>query len=816
MENLEDILKKKSAAQYEKFSRIKEQAKDILPKIRIPFPEYNNHDIKHAEVVEKNLNYVIPDNIKENLNSDEIFCLLCGAWLHDTGMILDLDEEKKYLNADADGKKDFKSDVRNNHHIRSYNFIMSESTLDFDHKERKIIAYISRGHRNISIQDELHEKFRIGGERGSVRLQLLAALLRLADECDITSDRVSEHYIEEQRLTWNFIPHVKKHELIDEVFLSEDTKSIVIGGHVSSDTDLNILKRSKKDIEGEINLVEDILHKNDIMLQDVKLSLDCDKLYEKKIISCLLDRNPKTQETITSELKTDEVNVKRILENLSVKKIVIENENVVPTEYKISNDFKAFKTIFELFFADELLKEFINYPYCENFISNHLLGHLINLYNCIITDNTEKTQILEILRKSPTAIYLALHGMEILSNQDLEHSLFQGRYLLNLLLLIGFYYDMYRYPLEIGDIEEFIKDFLNPLCNEVCKNLPDITRFYDEVQKSTRKNYTEKMLELASEKSEGPIKIGMRIISSKNEPDLTDLLIASRKTGYPFQITAPRIKGVTVDEKEKNFLGIEFGTERILNLNLRLKGDDFGFDNLKFRPFKKGGFLVITTDNRNHPFFFEFGFNFEQESGSLSFKVLPPTDAVNYFKIEEFVKKLNENNRILFTEPNSNRVIFGFNAPKIRFNQQWYEIFRKLCFIQKKTGQKILFPEEYEFESKDIQDTNRLYELLKEGKTELPVNNVSTKIRIIDIKNMFKILEENKDVPFAMVVPDYSIEIAKNKVKIGPVKSSAPSFDIIDKDELSKLVESMDDMDSLEIKLLPKDEKIQLSIDITK
>ncbi|BDZ67947.1 hypothetical protein GCM10025860_13950 [Methanobacterium ferruginis] len=62
---LEDILKDSSSTMYEKYLSIIDQAKDILPKNRAIFNDYNNHDIKHAENVAWYLNEILPEDIKK-------------------------------------------------------------------------------------------------------------------------------------------------------------------------------------------------------------------------------------------------------------------------------------------------------------------------------------------------------------------------------------------------------------------------------------------------------------------------------------------------------------------------------------------------------------------------------------------------------------------------------------------------------------------------------------------------------------------------------------------------------------------------------
>ncbi|BDZ67948.1 hypothetical protein GCM10025860_13960 [Methanobacterium ferruginis] len=130
---------------------------------------------------------------------------------------------------EQDGKKKIVDKIRDLHHIRSYTFIKNDDSLDLDRQEKSIIADISRSHRKIDIHEELEEEYRISSSR-EVRLQFLGACLRIADECDITKYRISKHQLEESRSLLSFLPHFKKHELVDDIYLSRDNNKIIMRG----------------------------------------------------------------------------------------------------------------------------------------------------------------------------------------------------------------------------------------------------------------------------------------------------------------------------------------------------------------------------------------------------------------------------------------------------------------------------------------------------------------------------------------------------------------------------------------------------------
>ncbi len=827
MENLVTLLKENSPVKYDKFLFIIDQAKDILPKIRTSFPEFNNHDVKHAEGVVKKLDEIIPDDIKTKLTDEEIFCLLCSAWLHDIGMVPSKSEELEFEKDDIALKNDLRAEIRDKHHIRSYNFIKKEDSFKLDTHEKNIIAYISRAHRQINIYEDLDEKYRISSTRGEVHLQFLGALLRIADECDITLDRVSKHYIEESRSTPVFFQHIKKHELIDDVYLDKSCKNIIIRGNVSSDKEMNIIKRSQKDIEEEINEVKDILEDNDFYLNSVCLAIDKDIWIEKEIIlllsKCKALNLAKIHSELKSEVNANKNDIERNLENLVAKKIV----NIkVDGKYVLSNDIDIFKDILELYYEDDKLKSFIDYPYSAKIIKEKLFNHLMQLYNCIMDETDEINKRIEILKNSPTAISLSLRGKDLF-DPDLNQRLFQGKYLLDLLIMLGFHYDMYKYPMKINDMDKYITDFLNPMCSQICKELPKLIEFYNEAQKNAERDYSEKLIDIASEKGDKDYSFSMEVTSKKGGPDFNDMLLASQKTGYPLEITGDRISNFKLKEKGKeNDIGKVTGIKLVPNsfnlLNLKVTDTDVGFNDLKFITIKDGNITKISTETRNLPYTFEFIIDDEdvenlKVSGSFTINVDSNANVAHLLKFEEFLRALNEKRSFVLINPITKKPIATPSNLdfELTLNDGFYEILKKLTYIQRKSGKEIKIPEGHIFTEEEFVKTDKAFELLGRDETEMKVNDVSFYLKVMNIKEMIQLIDKNEKIPLDVTLPDYNIEILGTIINFGPVKLYAPSFEIADKDNVLSIIQEKNDMDPIKIKVHPKDDIVKIKSNLS-
>ncbi len=79
--DIRDILKDKPEGNdlFNKTEAIKKEAIPFLERIIITFPEYTPHNIAHSEIIIKKINDVIPDTLKEALNSYEIYFLIASA-----------------------------------------------------------------------------------------------------------------------------------------------------------------------------------------------------------------------------------------------------------------------------------------------------------------------------------------------------------------------------------------------------------------------------------------------------------------------------------------------------------------------------------------------------------------------------------------------------------------------------------------------------------------------------------------------------------------------------------------------------------------
>ena len=172
----------------------------ILSNYKLIFPEYTDHTELHSMTVINFCARLIGEQI-EQMNADEIYSLLMGCYFHDTGMGV-TPKDFRLFTAQL-GLEDYLEEhpeiepatlIRAYHNEYSGLFIRKYAPffeMPSDEHLRAIIQ-ISRGHRKTDLTDESAYPVALTVPGGNtICLPYLTALVRLADEIDVTSARNS-------------------------------------------------------------------------------------------------------------------------------------------------------------------------------------------------------------------------------------------------------------------------------------------------------------------------------------------------------------------------------------------------------------------------------------------------------------------------------------------------------------------------------------------------------------------------------------------------------------------------------------------------
>ena len=282
IEDLPKCLKIKKESLKTSLKRIKQEVIPIWEGGQV-IPHYTKHGIDHSKEIIEYLGKILQDH-PDLLNEYERFVLLASAYLHDIGMQFPeyAGLPKKAVNEYTDEELE---KIRENHHIASAEIIekiasgsdpelsklipvlMSEDCKNFV----KFIAKVSKYHRKLDIEDL--EETSVLGE--TIRLPLLAALLRLADTLDRTFQRVII-----ARLKQVDIPVKSKfiwwgHYYCQSVEVEEGKVKLYFRfpeRYKKTEIEEAFKDRLKRAIEDDYNTVYDVLFKYNIRLyKEVKI-----------------------------------------------------------------------------------------------------------------------------------------------------------------------------------------------------------------------------------------------------------------------------------------------------------------------------------------------------------------------------------------------------------------------------------------------------------------------------------------------------------------------------------------------------------------
>ena len=197
----------------------------ILSNYQLIFPEFTDHTELHSLNVIEFCNNLIGEQI-DKLNADEIYCLLLGCYFHDTGMGISRNDFFEFSKQIDFGnyfvyhdKDNYPEIIRNFHNEYSGLFIKKYAKFfefpTFEHMFA--IIQISRGHRKTDLNDDKEYPcdLSIPNSNNKVCVKYLSALIRLADEIDVTAARNSKIIYDLSKITGEVnIIEFMKHEAV--------------------------------------------------------------------------------------------------------------------------------------------------------------------------------------------------------------------------------------------------------------------------------------------------------------------------------------------------------------------------------------------------------------------------------------------------------------------------------------------------------------------------------------------------------------------------------------------------------------------------
>ncbi|NTE05705.1 HD domain-containing protein [Agrobacterium tumefaciens] len=254
---------------YSAYLETYKEVKYLLDKFNSNFPTYTDHSIKHTEEVLNLAGMLLTEKEIDNLNDDELYILACACILHDVGMCIppnrieelcDVEEFKQYTEKYKDKSTEYY--LRDIHHEISHNFILKEfeSLKIYNIKYAKAIALVSKAHRKVELQnfEEFPPRFYAKTGRQFVCLPYLGAIIRIADELDVTNMRTPslllKYYLPDNEISAR---EFAKHQAMTQI--NFENESVIIEAICTDHNILGALQEQFQKIQDVISNCQKVI-----------------------------------------------------------------------------------------------------------------------------------------------------------------------------------------------------------------------------------------------------------------------------------------------------------------------------------------------------------------------------------------------------------------------------------------------------------------------------------------------------------------------------------------------------------------------------
>lgn len=224
---------------------------------------FTPHDFSHhVKDIYSLLDKMLPKAFYEKYNAGEnLFVLLTGALFHDIGMTKEWNDEVRARHSEI-GKNEFLEPFNENR-IDS----VIKQNIEFRYSE--YIGDIIYAHSDIKLNDgtrietfrQIYNKYEnleysTKGNQEEINVPFLAALLRLADELDITYERIENINYQKKNNLPSSLQHFRLCELFKDVQLSKHEDALII---VVDESKCNLQLIDQESEEGGNNSKKSIL-----------------------------------------------------------------------------------------------------------------------------------------------------------------------------------------------------------------------------------------------------------------------------------------------------------------------------------------------------------------------------------------------------------------------------------------------------------------------------------------------------------------------------------------------------------------------------
>lgn len=527
--------------------RLENTADRLLSRIYSIFPAYTDHGRSHSQQVMTILSWLLPADMANPLSAQEMFYLLAAAFLHDIGM-LDV--------VDKVGDLEAQKQIRDSHHLRSEQYVQEHyQSLGLDKPEADAIGEICRSHRKISIDEDVNDTPDSQGR--PIRMQLLCAAIRIADELDLTAYRAPQIVFDAIRPPQDSISHFEKHLSIGGVGPLDSSEGIIqISATVQTLALEQALRQMEREIQEKLTEVVPIFIQHNLPWKTIKLGLQRRKVVEREVTLHLARFGEGHKAGLAARLGESLGDIESCLQDLGQLHYTEPAEG--PDSVRLVVNSRTFEYLLKQFLKKEEEIQFVLSPYLHRCIEEFAFDDFCQRFDAVY-DLQEKEDRILVLQSSPTGLYLLLFASEF----QAEPTILPRRAILDRAILLGFFTDVFRFPqiAQIRGIASAIGAIQNKADQESRSLLgllravgPDLERDFQDVL-----NDLVPPPELGDNDSEDRIEFSLivshPIVAAERGMSFPHLLKASMKSGEPLELVGDKVRLSSEDPRMSQAVG---------------------------------------------------------------------------------------------------------------------------------------------------------------------------------------------------------------------------------------------------------------------
>jgi len=402
----------------------------LLDRIYLIFPAYTDHGKSHSEQVMNILSWLLPTDMDDPLSAQEMFYLLGAALLHDIGMLDACDKV---------GDPEAQKQIRDSHHLRSEQYVRENyERLGLDKPEADAIGEICRAHRKVNIAEEVND---VSDSTGTpIRMQLLSATMRIADELHLTADRAPQIVLDAIEPPQDSMSHFEKHLSIVGVGPLDSSEGIIrISATVKTLAQERALRQMEDEIQAELSKVELIFAQHNLPWETIRLDLQRRAVVERKVVLHLAQFGETRKDELAAKLGESPEAIETCLQDLTQWHYIEPGED--SAYVRLIADSYTFEHWLRQFLKTEEEIQFVLSPYLRSCIEEFAFDDFRQRFGASCGKQDKEDRILA-LQSSPTALCLLLFVSEF----QVEPAIIPTASVLDGAILLGFLTDVFRFP----------------------------------------------------------------------------------------------------------------------------------------------------------------------------------------------------------------------------------------------------------------------------------------------------------------------------------------------------------------------------------